>query len=197
MIKKVFFFALIFSITTSAIAQNLNDSWQIGAGIAITRFSTDDANFIGDQHIFQAPRLNMTMPVGERFSIDGAISFNTFEPGFIKNSVKYFSMDGSVRYNFDPLFENFAPYVFAGGSIVDSELKMTPTLNIGAGGIYWINQAIGINPQLYYKHSFEAYSSMRSHIQGTLGVVFRLNWDNIFIGGNHAARSSKGRMHCF
>ena len=59
-----------------------------------------------------------------------------------------------------------------GGSIVDSERKMTPTLNIGAGGIYWITDRIGINPQVYYKYSLESYESMRSHIQGTLSVSF-------------------------
>lgn len=197
MMKKVFFLAFIFTLTTSVFSQNLNSSWQIGAGVSIVKFGKNDAAFIGDQHLFQVPRLNLTMPIGERYSIDGAISFNTIDVGFIENSAKYFSMDGSFRYNFNPLFKNFAPYVFAGGSIVDSDRKMTPTLNVGAGGIYWINQAIGINPQVYYKHSFEGYESMRSHIQGTLGVVFRLNWDNIFTGGNNSARTAKGNLHCF
>lgn len=197
MMKKVFLLSFIFSITTSVISQNLNDSWQIGAGIGIVKFGKNDGAFIGDQHLFQVPRLNLTMPLGERFSIDGAVSFNTFDVGVIKNSAKYFSMDGSFRYNFNPLFKNFAPYVFAGGSIVDSDRKMTPTLNFGAGGIYWVTQALGINPQLYYKHSFEGFESMRSHLQGTLSVVFRLNWDNIFIGGNNAGRTAKGKLHCF
>lgn len=198
MIKKVFFLAFLCCLGSTVIAQNLNGSWQIGVGVGVTKFGKNDAVFIGDQHQFQVPRVNLALPIGERFTIDGAISFNTIDIGFIKNSAKYFSMDGSVRYNFNPLFENFAPYVFAGASIVDSDRKMTPTFNIGAGGIYWINQNIGINPQLYYKHSFESFESMRSHLQGTLAVVFRLNWDNIFSGGNHAARTSRNKtMHCF
>lgn len=193
MLKKVYLLAFISFITTNVISQNLNDSWQIGVGVAITKFNESDASFIGDQYQFQVPRVNLTMPIGERFSLDGAVSFNSIDDaGFIANSAKYFSIDGSLRYNFDAILDRFSPYVFAGGSVVDSDRKMTPTLNIGAGGIYWITDAIGLNPQVYYKHSFEGFESMRSHLQGTFGVVFRLNWNNIFVGGNHAAKSSGG-----
>ncbi|CAM1357771.1 transporter family protein [Tenacibaculum xiamenense] len=188
--RKSFFVAVLLLITSSILGQNLNDSWQIGFGAGITRFSADDATFIGDATIFQVPRFNITMPVGDRFSIDGAVSFNTIEDvGFIKNSASYFSIDGSVRYNFDAVLERFAPYIFAGGSVVDSERKMTPTLNFGAGGIYWISNRVGINPQIYYKHSFEGYESMRSHVQGTLSIIFRLDWFNLFKSGNHATTS--------
>jgi hypothetical protein len=160
-------------------SQNLNDSWQIGIGMGVTKFSESDAAFIGDAYLFQTPVVNLTMPIGERLSINGAMSFNTINDiGIISNSANYFSMDGSLRYNFNAVFEKFAPYAFAGGSIVDSERKMTPTINIGAGGIYWLNDKIGINPQVYYKHSLESYESMRSHIQGTLSVVFKLDWNN-------------------
>ncbi|WP_143592065.1 outer membrane beta-barrel protein [Tenacibaculum holothuriorum] len=197
MLKKVLLLTFICCVTTSVVSQNLNDSWQIGVGVGITKFGKNDAAFIGDTHQFQVPRVNLTMPIGERFSIDGAISFNTIDVGFISNDAKYFSMDGSVRYNFDAILERFSPYVFVGGSIVDSDRKMTPTFNIGAGGIYWITDAIGINPQLYYKHSLESFESMRSHIQGTLGIVFRLNWNNVFVGGNHAGKRSSSGGFCF
>ena len=185
---KILFIAIFTCLTTSVFSQNLNDSWQIGIGFGITKFSESDAAFIGDQHLFQVPTLSLTMPIGDRFSLDGAMSFNTIDDvGFISNSVKYFSMDASFRYNFDAVLDKLAPYVFVGGSLVDSERKMTPTLNIGAGGIYWVSDNIGINPQLYYKHSFEGYESMRSHIQGTLGIVFKLNWNN---SGSSGRRSS-------
>ncbi|WP_422089840.1 hypothetical protein [Tenacibaculum ovolyticum] len=169
----------ILCFSMNSFSQNLNDSWQIGIGIGVTKFSETDAAFIGDAYLFQTPVVNLTMPIGERLSLNGAMSFNTINDiGIISNSANYFSMDGSLRYNFNAIFEKFAPYVFAGGSIVDSERKMTPTINIGAGGIYWLNDKIGINPQIYYKHSLESYESMRSHIQGTLSVVFKLDWSN-------------------
>ncbi len=188
--RKSFFVAVFILVTSSVIGQNLNDSWQIGFGAGITRFSAEDAAYIGDATIFQVPRFNITMPVSDRVSLDGAVSFNTIEDvGFIKNSASYFSIDGSVRYNFDAVLERFAPYVFVGGSVVDSERKMTPTLNFGAGGVYWISNRVGINPQLYYKHSFEGYESMRSHVQGTLSIIFKLDWFNLFKNGNHATTS--------
>lgn len=177
--RKIVLIAIFCCLTTSIFSQNLNDSWMVGVGFGITKFDKSDTDFIGDQYLFQVPTLHVTMPIGDRFSLDGAMTFNTIkDAGFILNQVKYFSMDGSLRYNFDAILTNVAPYVFIGGSVVDSERKMTPTLNIGAGGILWVSETIGINPQLNYKHSFEEYESMRSHIQGTLGVVFKLNWFN-------------------
>ena len=174
-------------------SQNLNDSWQLGVGMGFSKFSKSDASFIGDQYLFQTPILSLTMPVGNKFSIDGAIAFNTIDDiGILENSINYFSMDGAVRYNFKPLFTKFAPYAFVGGSIVDAGKKMSPTLNFGAGGIYWITETIGINPQLNYKYSFESYQSMRSHIQGTIGVVFKLNWNNISRGTNGTIKSGAG-----
>ncbi|MGG6229725.1 hypothetical protein [Tenacibaculum sp. SDUM215027] len=193
--NKILFIAIFTCLTTSVFSQNLNDSWQIGVGFGITKFSENDAAFIGDQYLFQVPTVSLTMPIGDRFSLDGAMSFNTIDDvGFIKNSVKYFSMDASFRYNLNAMFNKFAPYVFIGGSVVDSERKMTPTLNVGGGGIYWVSDNIGINPQLYYKHSFEGYESMRSHIQGTLGVVFKLNWNNG--GGDNGRNAAKHLGGC-
>lgn len=169
MYKTVFIFLFVFC-THSIIAQN--NKWHIGIGGAVTVFGKKDAAFIGDRAMFQAPRLNLTLPLNEKLSVDGAVSFNSFDIGFIKNAVKYFSIDGSLRYNFTELFNNLNPYVFAGGSLVDSERKMTPTLNVGTGATYWLSNSFGLNTQLYYKHSFEGYESMRSHIQVTGGIVF-------------------------
>ncbi len=188
---NLFLVVFTFLTATNFFAQNLNDSWQLGFGAGITKFSKSDASYIGDQYILQVPRINLVMPVGERFSLEAAMSFNTIDDlGFIKNSAKYFSIDGALRYNFDVIGKNFAPYLFIGASAVDSERKMTPTANIGAGGIYWLSSRVGINPQVYYKHSLESYESMRSHIQGTLGIVFKLDWNNIFEGGNHQVKES-------
>lgn len=189
--KNKILLIIIFFCSINLFSQNLNDSWQIGVGMGVTKFNESDVAFIGDQYLFQAPVVSITMPVGERLSIDGAISFNTIDDiGVISNSANYFSIDGSLRYNFNAILDKFSPYVFLGASVVDSERKMTPTVNIGAGGIYWLTDKIGINPQLYYKHSLESYESMRSHIQGTLGLVFKLDWNSsgsVNRGGNSSS----------
>ncbi|TYP99863.1 outer membrane protein with beta-barrel domain [Tenacibaculum adriaticum] len=181
MVYKKILFVIVFAFCSSLVAQTKNNKWQIGVGASIVKFGEEDAAFIGDQYLFQVPRLNLTAPITENISIDGALSFNTFDIGFITNSAKYFSMDGSVRYRFTNVSESFYPYVFAGGSLVDSERKMTPTLNFGAGATYWFSEGLGINSQLYYKYSLESYESMRSHIQVTIGLVFVIK--NLSSGG--------------
>ena len=185
--KKLLFISFLFAFVFILKAQEKN-TWQIGLGASIVKFSDDDTSFIGDKHLFQIPRLNLTMPINERLSIDGALSFGTIDNfSLVQNYVKYLSADVSLRYNIDALFDNFYPYVFAGGSLVDSERKMTPTLNIGAGGTYWFTDDWGVNSQLYYKHSFEGYESMRSHLQGTLGIVYNIG-DSLFGRGGSSGK---------
>lgn len=185
MIMRKFFFVVTVFVVANIFAQvesNRNRKWQIGLGAGVVKFSDEDASFIGDKNMIQIPRLNLTIPIGEQLSLDGAMSFNSFGIGFIDNSVKYFSLDGSIRYNFTELSEDFLPYVFAGGSLVDSERKMTPTFNVGAGLTYWITNSIGLNTQLYYKHSLESFESMRSHIQITGSLIYSFDIGNLFSG---------------
>jgi hypothetical protein len=179
-------FLLFISSTTLAQVQEQNSQWQFGIGFGIAKFSDEDVSFIGDRNLFQIPRLNLTIPISDKLSVDGAMSFNTFDVGFISNSAKYFSMDGSLRYNFKDLIDKFEPYLFVGGSLVDSERKMTPTMNIGAGATYWVTDGIGLNAQVYYKHSLEIYQSMRSHIQLTGSIVFA--FDGLFGSGSGVSR---------
>lgn len=180
-----------FIYTTNA--QDIKNTWEAGIGFALTKFSDSDATFIGDKHLFQIPRLNLTIPINDRVSIDGALSFNTInDVSLVSNQIKYFSLDGSVRYNFDALFDNFYPYAFVGGSYIDSEIKATPTINAGAGATYWFSESFGVNSQVYYKHSFESFESMRSHIQGTLGIVYSFHLDSLF-GGK---RGGSGNSAC-
>lgn len=183
--------AVFLFISSLILAQETKNTWQIGLGTAVTRFNNEDASFIGDKHLFQIPRLNISIPLNERFSVDAAVSFNTIDNfSAIQNFVNYFSVDGSVRYHFKTEATIY-PYVFAGASAVKSELKMTPTFNVGAGATHWITDRIGINAQIYYKHSIESFSSMRSHIQGTLSLLYSFDWDPLFGGGG----SSRGKCY--
>lgn len=190
MIMKKSFFILLVFISASTIAQVKNRKWQFGVGASVVKFSDEDASYIGDKNLFQIPRLNLTVPINDNLSVDGAISFNSFDIGFIENSAKYFSMDGSLRYSFTNFSDKFFPYVFVGGSLVDSDRKMTPTFNFGAGATYWITDKFGLNTQLYYKYSLESFESMRSHIQITGGIVFA--FDSLFEGGGGRSASSVG-----
>lgn len=193
--KKLILIAIFFAFVNSVCSQvqkkqkAKKEKWQFGIGGALVKFGDKHVEYIGDRFLFQVPRFNLSAPIGNKWSFDGALSFNTLkDAGFVSNSVWYFSMDGSFRYNFYEVSKNFHPYVFTGGSWVDSERKMTPTLNFGAGATYWVGDNFGFNSQLYYKHSFEGYESMRSHIQITASVIFGINWNRLFSGGK--ARST-------
>ncbi len=194
--KFLLFALLCFTMISMPVcSQNLHNSWQITLGMGVTKFSNSDADFIGDNNMFQLPAMSLTIPIGKRLSVDGALSINSIDDvGFMSNTARYFSLDGSLRYHFDAVFKKFSPYVFTGLSAVDSDRKISPTINIGAGGIYWVSDKIGINPQLFYKYSLETSESMRSHIQGTLGVVFRLSW--MYDSNNRSRRASKSRPSC-
>ncbi|MEX6626745.1 hypothetical protein [Tenacibaculum salmonis] len=192
MINRILLITL-FCFSINLCSQNLNDSWQIGAGIGITKFSESDGAVIGDTNMFQVPVLSLTVPVSKHLSVNGAMSLSVIDNiGIMENSVNYFSMDASLRYNFDAILNKFSPYVFVGGSVVDSELRSTPTLNIGTGGIYWFTNTIGLNPQVYYKYSADSFESMRSHIQATLSLVFKLKSN-----GRNGRNGSKSRPDCY
>lgn len=190
--RRIQFLFLFFTVS-SIFAQVRNNEWQLGIGTAVVKFSEEDGAFMGDRNLFQVPRLNGTIPLSDKFYLDGAMSFNTFDIGFISNEISYFSLDASVRYSFIDIAETFYPYVFAGASIVDkttSERKMTPTFNIGAGATYWITDVFGLNTNIYYKHSMESFESLRSHIQITGGLVFALNLQDLLSGGGNAGSST-------
>lgn len=170
---------ILFSFyTTKAQVEN---SWNLGVGVAVASFKNIDAEYIGDKRLFQVPRLNITAPVINAISLDLALSFNTIKDiKVIKNSAKYISIDGSLRYNFQKISEKLIPYVFIGGSIVDSERKATPTFNLGVGSTYWFSNKFGLNGQVYYKHSLEQFESMRSHTQFTFGISYNFEGGNLF-----------------
>lgn len=200
--KNIFFvfFALCFS---TIIAQTKNNEWQVGVGASVTQFSDEDALFIGDKYQFQIPRINVTMPLSDNLAIDAALTFQTLDFGFITNDAKYFSFDASLRY-FHPFSDIFMPYVFGGVSIANSGVDdpevnidnfdptittstvgfdISPTFNIGLGATIWVNEVLGFNTQVYYKHSLNSFEGMRSHVQITGGMVFALNLFDLFFNG--------------
>ncbi|WBX73698.1 hypothetical protein PG913_00060 [Tenacibaculum pacificus] len=192
MINRILLITL-FCFSINLCSQNLNDSWQIGAGIGITKFSESDGDVIGDTNMFQVPVLSLTVPVSKHLSVNSAMSLSVIDNiGIMENSVNYFSIDASLRYNFNAILNKFSPYIFVGGSVVDSELRSTPTLNIGTGGIYWFTNTIGLNPQVYYKYSADSFESMHSHIQATLSLVFKLKSN-----GSNTRNGSKSRPDCY
>lgn len=188
MLRPLFTFVFIFILSHSVFTQTYKNDWQIGVGASLVMYGSEDGKVMGDSNLFQVPRLNVTIPVYKQFSIDGAVSFNSIDNiGLMENSANYFSLDASLRYNFKTE-ATILPYVFVGGSAVDGDFKVTPTYNLGAGATYWFDNKWGFNTQVYYKHSPEKYSSMRSHIQGTIGLVYSFGGETIFGGSGRSSR---------
>jgi len=158
----------------------VNNEWQVGVSAGVTKFGDEDAQLIGDKHQFQIPRLNVVKPINDNLAIDAAVSFTTFDIGPITNEATYFSFDASLRYFFS-IADKFYPYAFAGASISDVGIKVAPTLNVGIGGTYWVNDIFGLNAQAYYKNSLNT-DNVPSHIQITGGMVFALDIYDLFYG---------------
>jgi len=186
MFYKSILFVTFLCCFSNLIAQTKNNDWQVGIGFGITKFNDKNADYIGDKHQIQLPRLNLTMPVADNLAVDAAISFQSVDFNFINNQVNYFSFDTSLRY-FYPVTEKFYPYVFGGLSLVKTTFNTTPTFNIGAGATYWITNFIGFNTQLYYKQAGDS-ENIRSHIQFTGGMNFSTG---LF------AKTQKGNSLCF
>lgn len=181
MYKKFLFVVIFFVFSNQLFSQyKIGTNWQLGIGGGLVKFNDKDVAFIGDKHLAQIPRFNATKRLNEKFSIDGAISFGSFDSStkfIVQNNVPYFSFDLSARYRYISTLEKLDPFVFLGGSIVDSnpDRKTTPTINIGTGVTYWFTEIFGFNTQIYYKHSLKSFESMRSHTQFTASIIFGLN----------------------
>ena len=77
--KKIAFAVVVLISCSTLIAQTKNNEWQLGVGVGFTKFSTEDASYIGDKHQIQIPRLNATKPISDHTAIDLAFSVNTFD----------------------------------------------------------------------------------------------------------------------
>jgi len=182
MFYKRLAFLIVLTICSLVSAQTRNNEWQVGVGFGITRFADDYAQSINDKHQLQVPRFNITFPIIENVSIDTAVSVNTFGLEIIENSAFYFSTDISARYHYE-VTQWFFPYVFLGASAVNSDYKIAPSLNLGGGVTFWINNLVGLNAQTYYKNTLDSSEYSRSHLQFTGGLVFAIDmFDLLYFG---------------
>ncbi len=177
--KKFFFLiiSLLFSFFVNS--QNLDSKWVIGASSSLTIF---EDYTLGERFNSQIPKINISRYVFSSFSLDVGLTSSVINKvdGIFSNAFNYFSLDGSVRYDFNLSNENLVPYIGLGASIVGGpetlpSSKTTATLNFLFGGTYWISNHWGLNAQYIYKFSPEEYESMISHTQLTAGLVYSLN----------------------
>ncbi len=174
MFKFLKIVSVLLFIGFQTVAQNRESRWVVGASVGVAKFTSEDAKVVGDQFIFQVPTLNVSRYFFNGLTLDAGLSFSVIDrvPGFYSNNVSYVSIDGAVKYDFGTSNDNLVSYVLLGGSLLKTTDKLTSTTNFGAGGTFWLNSSYGVNTQLLYKISPEAYKSMRSHTYFSVGVVY-------------------------
>jgi hypothetical protein len=175
--KSLNFYLIVFLVTMNIQSQN---NFEVGISGSVVRFSEENAAFIGDRHLFQIPMINVAYKLNKKFSLNAEVAFNTINDiGIMANSVKYTSYGGAIRYYFNNS-SRLNTYALIGATLVQSELKNTPTLNLGIGNSYWISDRFGINAQVIYKFSDSSFESMRSHFQFTFGILYNFDIGTIF-----------------
>lgn len=159
----LFFFFLIISIK----GQNENSKWTFGLGLASAKYTPDQAKVVGGQFISQSPRINISKYMFSGITFDAGLSTS------IGDNQKYTTFDGIMRYDFGTSTNNVVPYIFIGGSFINA-LALTPTLNFGAGNTFWFSSRYGLNIQVMYKFSEDKFSSQKSHLYPSIGLVYSL-----------------------
>lgn len=181
--KKVFFLAAIFTLSSLSIkSQNKDNKWVVGVSSVLTSYGLDGERVLGERFGSQVLKLNTARYLFKGLTLDAGVVLSPINEvkGLINNKFSYFSLDGTLRYDFNTSDENLVPYIGLGISIVGapshiSGAKRTGTYNFVAGGTFWFSPSIGINAQFMYKRAPENIISMVTHTQVSGGLVFSLN----------------------
>lgn len=180
--KRIIAVAILVFAITSSLAQNKQDKWVVGLSGSFISFGDDGKNGrIAERFNFQVPKINVARYLFSGLTAEAGVTISTFKEldGFFKNEFNYFSLDGSLRYDFNLSEENLVPYFAIGGSIIAPPSTIegsntTATLNFSFGATYWITHRWGLNAQGTFKYSPEKFRSMRSHAQLSAGLVYSL-----------------------
>ena len=172
--SKVFLIFLFIGFQLAA--QNKENRWVVGASVGVAKFSSEDSKIVGDQFIFQIPKINASRYFFNGLTVDAGLSFNTINKisGLFSNSIDYLSIDLGAKYDFGESNKNLVPYIYGGTSFISANSEMTPALNFGGGGTFWLNSRYGVNLQLLYKSAMTNTVNMRSHMYFSAGVVYSL-----------------------
>ena len=164
-VKSNFFAIVLLFLATTLFSQNENNKWTFGLSLASVKYSDEDGKTLGGAFINQTPRISISKYMFYNITFEG--SFSTA----IGDNQKYTTFDGTARYDFGTSQNNVVPYVLIGGSFIKAK-TLTPTVNFGAGGTFWFSESYGLNVQLMYKFSQDKFSSQKSHMMPSVGLVY-------------------------
>lgn len=162
--KNALILFLLF-LSCSFTAQNNQNKWTFGAGVALAKYTDFQGTLIGGSFVNQSPRINISRYLFNNLTLDAGFSTAVFD------AQKYTTFDGVLRYDFGTSFDNTVPYVLIGGSLV-SAARSTPTFDIGVGNTFWFYPNYGVNFQLIYKYSELKFESQYSHLYPSVGLVY-------------------------
>jgi outer membrane protein OmpA-like peptidoglycan-associated protein len=171
---------LIFLLTFAfSFAQNKTNPWVVNLGINVVSLQGDnvDANTA-----LGIPSIGISRHIFGGLSIGAQYSRNKITGYSIPKDLKYYSLDGILKYNLSNS-ESFQPYLFAGfgfsafqdgvdrsGLFPSSDVSETSLAGIGVN--IGISDKMGINVSSSYRNADE--SKAFNHFQHVIGVTFKL-----------------------
>ena len=163
--KFNYFNILFLFLTISLYSQSADSKWTFGLDLASVKYSDTNAAILGGAFINQSPRFSLAKYMFSGVTFVGSVSTA------IGDNQKYTTFDGIARYDFKTSENNVVPYIFIGGSFIKAG-ALTPTLDFGAGNTFWFSDKYGLNIQMMYKYSEEKFTSQKSHIMPSIGLVY-------------------------
>jgi outer membrane protein OmpA-like peptidoglycan-associated protein len=183
------FFLVVFALvlTTTAIAQDENNPWQVSFGVnAIDVYPTNQPGYGGwfsefynvEDHWNILPSistLSISRYVDGGFSVGLQGSLNSLDKlGDTEvEDISHYAVDASITYSLSQLLKlgKFDPFLSAGGGFTWLDDEGAGTFNGGLGLNYWLNDNIGLTYQTAYKHVFEDKGI--PHFQHVAGISIK------------------------
>ena len=176
--KKIVFLINIFLLSWLSNAQSEESKWVVGLSTSLVILNNNERDRIQDGHNFQFPKINVVRYLTSGVSFDASMTLGVvgIDP-IVKNPFDYFSLDGTLRYDFNLSDDNFVPYVGIGGSLINApstipNSKTSANLNLTFGSTLWVSNYFGINAQGTYKNPLQQAQGMVNHMQLSVGLVY-------------------------
>ncbi len=176
--KKILFSTFLLTLSFS-FAQDKINPWVVNLGINVVSLQGDnvDANTA-----LGIPSIGISRHIFGGLSIGAQYSRNKISGYSIPKDLKYYSLDGILKYNLSSS-ESFQPYLFAGfgfsafqdgvdrnGLFPSSDVSETSLAGIGVN--IGISDKMGVNVSSSYRNADE--SKAFKHFQHVIGVTFKL-----------------------
>jgi hypothetical protein len=170
---------LIFlSFMVSLSAQDNDMKWTFGFNSSAVLFQGEGKEKVKDELNAQFPSLQISKKISKNFLVDLVYTFEGIEVIKDANAFPYSSLVAYLRYDLPELFLNIVPAIGVGLGYVNGASTVPDALgalsvNVMAGGTFWLTKRIGLSGRLIYKLVSPNSLAMVSHVQGVAGIVYK------------------------